>query len=239
MNRAILACVHANLPALDTVLEHARGEGVTEIVSLGDVVGFGQHPRECLKRLSSCEISILGNHEEALLRGGGPSSGAMGESDDGTRAALTSPASDRGENDDLWRVLGRMRRVVEEGDVMYTHGSPRMPTKEYVVPQDFRDSEKMRGIFELVKRVCFVGHSHVPHLYLSDGTHQAPDRIGAELHLASLGTRKALVNVGSVGQSRDGDPRASYVTFDGETVRWHRIEFRGSGGARGAGAPLA
>jgi predicted phosphodiesterase len=237
--RAILCCVHANLEALEAVLAHAKGEGVSQIVSLGDVVGIGRQPRECLKRLSSCEISILGNHEDTLLHGAEPSSGAMGECDDGTRAALTSPGFDAAESEDLWRVLGRMQRIVDEGDVMYTHGSPRLPTKEYVVPQDARDVEKMRGVFELVKRVCFIGHSHVPHLYLSDGTHQAPERIGGEFHLASLGNRKALVNVGSVGQSRDGDPRASYVTFDGETVRWHRIEFRGSGGARGAGAPRA
>ena len=237
MIRAILACVHANLPALEAVLEHARGEGATQIVSLGDVVGFGGQPRECLKRLSSCEISILGNHEDALLNGRGTASGAMGESDEGIRAALTSPGFDPAELDDLWRVLGRMQPIVEDGDVMYTHGSPRLPTKEYVVPQDARDSEKMRGIFALVKRVCFIGHSHVPHLYLSDGTHQAPDWIGGELHLASLGNRKALVNVGSVGQSRDGDPRASYVTFDGETIRWHRIEVHGSGEDPRVGAP--
>ena len=239
MIRAILACVHANLPALESVLEHAKGSGATQIVSLGDVVAFGRQPRECLKRLSSCEISILGNHEDALLNGGRPSSGAMGASDDGTRAALTSPDQDRRESDGLWRVLGRMQRIVEEGDVAYTHGSPRMPTLEYVVPHDSRDSEKMRGIFELVKRVCFIGHSHVPHLYLSDGTHQAPDQIGGEFRLASLGTRKALVNVGSVGQPRDGDPRPSYCTFDGETIRWHRIDVRISGDDGGARAACA
>lgn len=234
MIRAILACVHANLPALEAVLEHARRQGATGIVSLGDIVGYGPNPRECLKALFRSEISIMGNHEEAVMSYREDFDPKAKANLEWTKDQLNSPAFDRTENFDLWNFLGTMQQVVEDGDVMYTHGSPRIPTRDYVVPSDARNREKMQAIFDLMKRVCFIGHSHIPHLYLSDGTHRSPEAMGGVLHLSSLGETKALVNVGSVGQPRDGDPRASYVTFDGETVRWHRIEVPGPTASAGA-----
>jgi diadenosine tetraphosphatase ApaH/serine/threonine PP2A family protein phosphatase len=118
-----------------------------------------------------------------------------------------------------------MQQVVEDGDVMYTHGSPRVPTREYVVPADARNHEKMQGIFDLVKKVCFIGHSHIPHIYTSDMKHASPESLGSAIDLRKLGERKALINVGSVGQPRDGDPRLSFVTFDGHIVRFVRLEY--------------
>src|SRR5262249_8862402 len=96
---------------------------------------------------------------------------------------------------------------------------------EYVVPADARNQEKMQGIFDLMKRVCFIGHSHIPHIYSSDMKHAAPENVNHAIDLRKLGDRKCLINVGSVGQPRDGDPRASYVTYDGNVVRFFRIEY--------------
>ena len=118
-----------------------------------------------------------------------------------------------------------MQQVVEDGDVMYTHGSPRIPTRDYVVPQDARNRDKMQEIFDLMKRVCFIGHSHIPHIYSSDMKHASPETVNNAIDLRKLGDRKVLINVGSVGQPRDGDTRSSYVTFDGNIVRFHRLEY--------------
>jgi len=136
-----------------------------------------------------------------------------------TKDQLNSTEFDRTENYDMWNFLGTMQQVVEDEDVMYTHGSPRVPTREYVVPNDIRNRDKMGGIFDLMKRVCFIGHSHVPHIYTSDMKHASPDALGGAIDLRKLGDRKVLINVGSVGQPRDGDPRLSYATFDGNIVR--------------------
>jgi predicted phosphodiesterase len=83
----------------------------------------------------------------------------------------------------------------------------------------------MQGIFDLVKRVCFIGHSHIPHIYSSDFRHAAPENVNNAIDLRKLGDRKVLINTGSVGQPRDGDVRTSYVTFDGNVVRFWRLDY--------------
>jgi diadenosine tetraphosphatase ApaH/serine/threonine PP2A family protein phosphatase len=92
------------------------------------------------------------------------------------------------------------------------------------VPRDAEDKAKMAGCFELfgAAKLCFVGHSHVPGVYPESGGFLSPKDIGSEYR---PGTGRAIVNIGSVGQPRDGDPRASFCTWDGTTVRFHRVEY--------------
>ncbi len=225
MTVAIVADIHANIEALTTVLDHAASKGITRIVCLGDIIGYGPNPRECLKLLFRSEVAIMGNHEEAVMFYGEDFNPKAKASLEWTKDQLNSSAYDRTENYDLWNFLGTMQQVVEDGDVMYTHGSPRQPTREYVVPQDARNRDKMQGIFDLMKRVCFIGHSHIPHIYSSDMKHASPEAVNHAIDLRKLGDRKVLVNVGSVGQPRDGDVRASYVTFDGHIVRFYRLDY--------------
>lgn len=223
--RAILSCVHANLPALQAVLRDIEARGIDRIVSLGDMVGYGSHPRECLALLAKAEISLMGNHEEALLFHGQDVNPKALPSLEGTAAELSSDAYPPEENARLWSILQATTGPVQVGDVMYAHGSPRLPTREYVVPGDANNPEKMAAIFALVKRVCFVGHSHIPHAFLSDGWHASPEACGGELDLLAHPGVKALINVGSVGQPRDGDPRATYVTFNGHVAQFHRVAY--------------
>jgi predicted phosphodiesterase len=222
---AIVADIHANLEALTVVLDHIAGKGIQRIVCLGDVIGYGPNPRECLQALFRSEVAIMGNHEEAVMFYGEDFNPKAKASLEWTKDRLNSAEYDRTANYDLWNFLGTMQQVVEDGDVMYTHGSPRVPTREYVVPADARNREKMQGIFDLMKRICFIGHSHIPHVYTSDMKHATPESLNGAIDVRKLGDRKALVNVGSVGQPRDGDVRASYVTFDGHVVRFWRLEY--------------
>ena len=222
---AIVADIHANIEALTTVLDHAAGKGITRIVCLGDIIGYGPNPRECLQALFKSEVAIMGNHEEAVMFYGEDFNPKAKESIEWTKDQLNSPDAPREENYDLWNFLGTMQQVVEDGDVMYTHGSPRIPTRDYVTPADARNREKMQAIFDLMKRVCFIGHSHIPHIYSSDMKHASPDAVNGAIDLRKLGDRKVLINVGSVGQPRDGDTRTSYVTFDGNVVRFYRLEY--------------
>ena len=225
MTIAILADIHSNIEALEAVLDHAEGRGARRIVCLGDIIGYGPNPRECLQRLFVSEVAIMGNHEEAVMFYGEDFNPKARASLEWTKDQLNSAEFDRTENYDLWNFLGTMQQVVEDEDVMYTHGSPRVPTREYVVPNDIRNQDKMQGIFNLVKKICFIGHSHIPHIYTSDFKHASPDAVKGAIDTRKLGDRKVLINSGSVGQPRDGDPRASYVTFDGHIVRFHRVEY--------------
>ncbi|MDJ0974039.1 MAG: metallophosphoesterase family protein [Planctomycetota bacterium] len=225
MSIAIIADVHANIEALGRVFEDMADRGINRIVCLGDVIGYGPNPRECLKMLYSSEVAIMGNHEEAVMFYGEDFNPKARASLEWTKDQLNSNEFDRTENYDLWNFLGTMQQVVEDGDVMYTHGSPRVPTREYVVPADIRNQEKMAGIFDLITKVCFIGHSHIPHIYTSDMKHASPDKLGSGIDIRKLGDRKILINTGSVGQPRDGDPRLSYATFDGNIVRFHRLQY--------------
>ena len=117
-----------------------------------------------------------------------------------------------------------MEQLVVTDEAMFVHASPRDPTKEYVTPEDTKKNpEKLQEIFERFDRICFIGHSHIAGVYTQELRYIDPKTIGNEYRIEE--GRKALVNTGAVGQPRDGDPRASYVTYDGRTVRFHRLEY--------------
>ena len=220
---AILSDIHANLEALDQVQRDVDRRRVDGILCLGDVVGYGPQPRETLKRAFDYEFSLLGNHEEAAMYHAEDFNARARVALEWTRDQLNSKDSPAEENAALWNYIGKMPAQETRGDALFVHGSPRDPVREYMLPKDAHDSEKMAEVFSKIPaRFCFVGHSHVPGVYTEDGRFLKPER-------APDGFRpedgKILVNVGSVGQPRDGDNRACYVTWDGELVRFHRVEY--------------
>ena len=219
---AIVSDLHANLAAAEAVFADIRRRMIRDVVCLGDMIGYGPNPREVLEMCRSCRFIIMGNHEEAVMFYGEDFNPKARQALEWTKDQLNSSKHDRTENYELWNFLGSLEEKRIEGDVYFVHGSPRVPTKEYMVPADIRNREKMKEIFEMLSKVCFVGHSHIPGVYTESLRFFSPDRLGGTY---SLNDGKALVNVGSVGQPRDGDPRASYVTFDGSTVRFHRVEY--------------
>ncbi len=223
--KAIISDIHGNLEALRAVLADIERIGIKEIICLGDVVGYGPQPRECLdivfKVASKC---ILGNHEDAVLHGTPPTfTPRARRAVDWTRRILLEDTAESPEARQLRREMMESFLVSWESDgVMYVHGSPRDPTREYVLPRDAGDRRKMNAIFAPLKECCFCGHSHTPGVFTMEGFTHPSDM----LDLYMLGSdEKALLNVGSVGQPRDGDPRACFVTFDGDTVVWRRVEY--------------
>ena len=219
---AIISDLHANLAATETVLADIRRRMIRDVVCLGDMIGYGPNPREVLDYCRDCRFVLMGNHEEAVMFYGEDFNEKARQALEWTKAQLNSAKYDRTENYELWNFLGCLEETHLEGEAFFVHGSPRIPTKEYMVPADIRNREKMREIFDMIPSVCFVGHSHIPGVYTDSMRFYSPDRLGGSY---SHNGGKALINVGSVGQPRDGDPRSSYVTFDGSTVRFHRIEY--------------
>ena len=110
------------------------------------------------------------------------------------------------------------------GSVMFVHGSPRGPTNEYVFPEDTQNVKKMEKLFSLFDHVCFQGHTHVPGVFTSDLRFVRPVDADGGFDVSDQ-TQRYMINVGSVGQPRDGDSRSCYVVHDGERVVFHRVEY--------------
>ena len=227
MKTAIISDIHGNIEALTVVLQHIEAQGITDIVCLGDVIGYGPNPRETLTACRNVRFCLMGNHEEAVLYYGEDFNPKARQALEWTRELLNSPDYDRTENYELWNFLGNLRETVTEDNVFYVHGSPRVPTKEYMVPSDVNNPEKMQEVFAMFPGLCFVGHSHIPGVYTEDLKFLSPGAAagaGGKSWVAETG-KKALINVGSVGQPRDGDARSSYVVWDGKKVTFYRLEY--------------
>jgi diadenosine tetraphosphatase ApaH/serine/threonine PP2A family protein phosphatase len=139
-----------------------------------------------------------------------------------TRAQFENSNGDPEENRGRWDFLCVLpRQVVEEG-YLFVHGSPRNPLNEYVFPEDVYNPRKLGRIFGLIPVACFQGHTHVPGVFTEDCRFLYPSEIGNRY---SLDGQRALVNVGSVGQPRDGNPMASYVILDDNVIHFHRVEY--------------
>jgi predicted phosphodiesterase len=207
----LISDIHGNLEALEVVLADIEAQGIQEIFCLGDVIGYGPNPRECIDRvMDHCKVVLLGNHDQgAMFDPDGFNIGAE-RAIFWTREQLESP-SDRANNERRWEFLGELPRTHRQGPFLFVHGSPRNPLSEYVFPEDIYNHRKMERLFQLVERYCFQGHTHVPGVFTEGFQFYAPDEIDNEY---TLGDGKVLVNVGSVGQPRDGDPRACYVILD-------------------------
>jgi diadenosine tetraphosphatase ApaH/serine/threonine PP2A family protein phosphatase len=219
--KSLISDIHANLEAFQAVLDDIRAQGIEEIYCLGDVVGYGPNPRECIDLAMQCKVCLLGNHDQgALFDPEGFNTGAE-RAIFWTRAQLEDPA-DRERNERRCEFLGELLRTYTEDGALYVHGSARNPVNEYVFPEDIYNRPKMEQIFALVPRYCFQGHTHVPGVFTENLNFYSPDEIDYRF---TLGDEKILVNIGSVGQPRDGDSRACYVVFDQNEVRFRRVEY--------------
>ncbi|QDU89937.1 phosphodiesterase [Pirellulimonas nuda] len=223
MKRAIISDIHANLEALESVLEHIRDQGVTEIFCLGDVIGYGPNPCECLDRvIKHTSVSLLGNHDQgALFDPEGFNSGAE-RAIFWTRDQLENSRGNRDDIDRRWDFLGGLPRIHRDADWLYVHGSPRNPVNEYVFPEDIYNQKKMEKLFSLVPHGCFQGHTHVPGVFTESRNFTSPDEMG---YVYKITPEKFMVNVGSVGQPRDGDPRSCYVVQEDDKITFHRVDY--------------
>jgi diadenosine tetraphosphatase ApaH/serine/threonine PP2A family protein phosphatase len=230
---AIISDIHSNVEALQAVLDDIDRRDVRAVYCLGDVVGYGPDPKACLDLLiERTEVTLLGNHDYAVLYEPNRFNIGAEAACFWTRRQLDDEPDAR-QRARRWEFLGSLpiKHVIEHDDevaseVVLVHGSPRRPVNEYVFPDDiFTTPGKMQTAFDRFHRLCFMGHTHVPGVFLDM---QAPDFYSPE-ELDDVYTveadRKALINVGSVGQPRDGDPRASYVLLEPGAVRFVRVEY--------------
>ncbi len=223
---ALISDLHSNLEALTAVFADIDAHGAKEVFCLGDVIGYGPEPRECLEIVQKrCGWAILGNHEQGLLH---ESSGAdfndrARRALNWTRDTLNSPAFPKEANRGFWGQIDAFEEVRRSDTAMFVHGSPRDPIREYVMPQDSLNPTMMRDIFAKMDRpVCFAGHTHVPGVFTPEGTFKHQSELPSDFFRLPP---TSFVNVGSCGQPRDGDPRACYTLVDGDTIKFRRIPY--------------
>jgi predicted phosphodiesterase len=224
---AILSDIHSNLPALEATLASIEEASPDETWCLGDVVGYGADPDECARLVAErCDLSLVGNHDLAVL-------GELDISSFSPAAATAVRWTQRIASDETLRYLRGLRAADTEREVALYHASPRDPVWEYVLWPD----QAAECIEQQEKRVSLIGHSHVALFFTLDGaepaTLDAADSQVAQGAQAGEGTRlelsegRWLINPGSVGQPRDGDPRAAWLELDTEawTATYHRAEY--------------
>ena len=222
MKRAIVSDIHGNLEALEAVLADIQAQGITTIYCLGDIIGYGPNPRECIDRALSFQACVLGNHDSAaLFDPEGFSSGAE-KVIFWTRGELEKVVDSREQQMKRWDFLLNIPRVLQEGNLMFVHGSARNPLNEYVFPEDVHNQRKLKRIFGIIKGSCFQGHTHVPGVFTETCRFLSPTDLNGRYR---LGAERVMVNVGSVGQPRDGDCRSCYVVLDDDTICFRRVEY--------------
>ena len=212
---AILGDIHANLEALNAVLDDCRSQGVTDFLCTGDVVGYNASPSECMKivRDLGCPV-VKGNHDDYVssdrdLADFHPNAAAVVM---WTREQLT------GEEIQWLRDLPFTEKKMGMSIVHATWDNPE--TFGYV----FDHLQAEANFINQPTPICFHGHTHCPMIY--EKQMSGVFRIDAQDFTLPIG-RKYFVNVGSVGQPRDGDPRASYVIYEplARKVRFRRLEY--------------
>ena len=218
MRIAVLSDLHANLPALEAVL--ADLTAVDQVWVLGDIVGYGPQPNEVIATLQAMGArSVLGNHDGAAI---GTVDAAYFNPDARTAIEWTAGVID----DNSRAYLASLPEVRRDGEQTAVHGSPRDPIWEYITSSGIAAAN-----FEAFEtRLCLFGHTHVPIAYrlLDEAVEAVPGMPG---EVVSLGTARALLNPGSVGQPRDGLPDAAYAILDtgdaadGATIAFHRVRY--------------
>ena len=227
MKRALISDVHANIEALRAVFDDIRSQGVTEIYCLGDVIGYGPNPCECLDEvMRGCQLCILGNHDQAAVFDPDGFNPVALRAVYWTREQLDAGPGGPAKVNARWDYIGEMPRTRSENGLLFVHGSPREPTNEYVFPEDVYNQRKMTALFNLFERYCFLGHTHIPGIFTSQFEFITPEDCNYEYRLTS---QKTMINVGSVGQPRDSDPRSCYVILirddAGDRVVFRRVEY--------------
>jgi diadenosine tetraphosphatase ApaH/serine/threonine PP2A family protein phosphatase len=221
---AIISDIHANLDALNVGLADIAARGIQRILCLGDIIGYGPNPCECLDLvIQKCEWALMGNHDFAVLyepTSFNPSAEAAAF---WTRRQIEQEP-DLAVRRKRWEFLGNLRIRERADATLYVHASPRRPINEYIFPDDVITAPtKMTQIFDRIEHRCFVGHTHVAGIFTDEPDFYPPADLDGVYHFSER--EKCIVNPGSVGQPRDRDSRAAYAILYPDRVDFVRLKY--------------
>ena len=232
MHVAIVSDIHANRHAFEAVLTEIRDAGAAEVWCLGDLVGYGGEPDACVALAREhVAICLAGNHDLAVT-------GELPMDDFSRGAGISARWTQDVIAPAHLAFLRELRPAGAEGEFGLYHASPRDPVWEYVLS----DLLAERCFDEAEQRVCFIGHSHVALAFTREDHGRTTGALREAGQTADVRERLWLLNPGSVGQPRDGDPRAAWLLLDTEAGRaeWRRTRYDVEGAAaaiRAAGLP--
>lgn len=215
MRYAIFADVHSNLEALRVVVEHYYIQSIDRYIFLGDIVGYGGDPKDCIDILRDLKpLAVAGNHDWGV-------SGKLSTNYFNLHAKESIIWTKKQIKKDDLSYLEKFHLEIEDGNFICVHGSLKSP-HEFNYVFDIDDAVVNFQLFK--KKLCFVGHTHRPGIYClnNDNVSYSED---AEVSLEE--DKRYIVNVGSVGQPRDGDPRACCCVYDdqNQTVEIIRLNY--------------
>jgi len=214
MRIALFGDIHANLEALEAVLEDASKQSVTDYVCMGDIVGYNADPAACLERVQAMDCpTVKGNHDE-------DASGSHSLENMNPVAATALEWTRRQLSDEQRQWLRRLRMVRQVADFTVVHSTLDQPSHWNYVTNRF---DAMSNFSYQFTQICFHGHTHVPRVYIKN------DRVKEETTDSVMieDGAKYFINVGSVGQPRDGDWRACYAIYDldRQLISFRRVEY--------------
>jgi len=220
MKYGIISDIHGNREALNTILDYLkRKEKIDRFICCGDIVGYGAKPNECtviIRGLNNC-YTVAGNHDW----------GAIGLEDTSFFNPVALEAVEwtgRHLTKDNRNYLKNLASEIEEDNFLLVHGSPRDPINEYI----FEERTFSANLPRIKKNICFVGHTHVPLcLYATPSQEIKGIPLDDDTVLEINPSYKYLINCGSIGQPRDGDPRASCGIYEEKKniIRIKRIKY--------------
>jgi diadenosine tetraphosphatase ApaH/serine/threonine PP2A family protein phosphatase len=214
---AVVSDIHGNLEAVQEAFREIDRRGIKTVYCLGDVVGYGASPGPCLDIvIDRCEFCLCGNHDQAVFYE--PTNFNVGaeRASYWTRQNLEAEP-DKQKRDRRWEVLGKLPTRMEARGLLMVHASPRRPVNEYLFPEDvYTNPSKILDNFRKLapeNLACLVGHTHVPGVFLDDPCFDSPNELADENVYTITRDEQAIINVGSIGQPRDRDPRLCFVVI--------------------------
>ena len=221
MRYAIIADIHSNLAALTAVLDDIEhGGGADEIWCLGDIVGYGPDPRECLAILrQTTDICVAGNHDWAVIGG----KNNIDISEFNPDAAYADQWTTQQLSDEDIEYISNLPLIIERGDFTLVHGSPREPVREYLLSA----GAARQNLACFKTRFCLVGHSHQPVVFYCNENGDVSTRYFLPDNPVATDKGRLIINPGSVGQPRDSNPDAAYAIFDSEQqlIKLYRVPY--------------
>ncbi|MFZ0389938.1 MAG: metallophosphoesterase family protein [Calditrichia bacterium] len=213
MKIAIISDIHSNLAALRQALEYIHSENVDKIVCLGDVVGYGPRPNECVELIrSNCQVCLMGNHDHAVLGLTDTYHFNQYARDAVNWTSRTLTLQNKA-------YLENLPFSHHENRLLFVHSTPVLPEEWHYILSEIEARHYLKSISQ---RLCFVGHSHIPVIFSEKEGSLFKEEIQLDYQ-----DQKYIVNVGSIGQPRDGDPRLCFVLLDSESglLKFIRLEY--------------
>jgi len=218
MRYAFISDIHANLEALEAVFDDIDTQNVDQTVCLGDIVGYGANPNECVDLVKSrCPVILLGNHDAAAIE-------MLSTQHFNVHAKLAIEWTTRTLRRDIKNFLSELPLKSTMDEMTLVHATPYDPNMWYYITS----LEEAAFNFQFFDtQICLVGHTHIPIIIVLDNQKELYVHQGAGIRLGDNEGARLLINAGSVGQPRDRDPRSCYAVYDTATTEffYRRISY--------------